>query len=53
MKTKISLQQWDPELARVAQKWADQCTNVDYKNDQKRKDPVLFHDTHAHRKTRK
>ena len=46
------LQQWDPELARVAQKWADQCSNVDYKNDQKRKDPVLFHDSHAYRKTR-
>ena len=36
----------------MAQKWADQCTNVDYKGDQKRRDPVLFHDTHAHRKTR-
>ena len=22
---------WDDELARVAQKWADQCANVDYK----------------------
>ena len=48
----LNFQQWDPELARVAQKWADQCTNVDYKGDQKRRDPVLFHDTHAHRKTR-
>ena len=47
-----SLQQWDPELARVAQKWADQCTDVDYKNDHKRKDPVLFHDPHSNRKTR-
>lgn len=41
--------QWDPELARVAQKWADQCANVDYKGDFKRKDPYLFHDKHAHR----
>jgi hypothetical protein len=22
---------WDDELARVAQKWADQCADVDYK----------------------
>ena len=44
------MQQWDPELARVAQKWADQCANVDYKGDIKRKDPLLFHDEHAHRK---
>ena len=43
--------QWDPELARVAQKWADQCVNVDYKGDKKRKDPFLFHDKHADRKT--
>ena len=43
-------QQWDPELARVAQKWADQCASVDYKNDKKRKDPLLFHDEHSHRK---
>ena len=46
----LFLQQWDPELARVAQKWADQCANVDYKNDIKRKDPLLFHDSHSHRK---
>ena len=23
-------QVWDDELARVAQKWADQCADVDY-----------------------
>ena len=43
--------QWDPELARVAQKWADQCVNVDYRGDKKRKDPHLFHDKHGQRKT--
>ena len=43
--------QWDPELARVAQKWADQCTDVDYRGDAKRKDPFLFHDKHGERKT--
>ena len=37
-------------MARVAQKWADQCADVDYQNDIKRKDPLLFHDAHAHRK---
>ncbi|XP_040567740.2 LOW QUALITY PROTEIN: SCO-spondin-like [Lepeophtheirus salmonis] len=42
--------QWDPELARVAQKWADQCAEVDYKEDIKRKDPLLYHDKHANRK---
>ena len=42
--------QWDPDLARVAQKWADQCAQVDYKSDIKRKDPALFHDEHSHRK---
>ena len=47
----LLFKQWDPELARVAQKWADQCTDVDYKNDPKRKDPLLFHDKHANRKT--
>ena len=46
----ILFQQWDSELARVAQKWADQCVDVDYQNDIKRKDPLLFHDAHAHRK---
>ena len=45
-----SFQQWDPELARVAQKWADQCADVDYRGDKKRKDPFLFHDEHSHRK---
>jgi len=34
----------------VAQKWADQCASVDYKGDKVRKDPLLFHDPHAHRK---
>ena len=43
-------QQWDPELARVAQKWADQCAQVDYKEDLTRKDPILTHDKHADRK---
>ena len=43
-------QVWDDELARVAQKWADQCANVDYKGDYKRKDPKLFHDPHPQRK---
>ncbi len=43
-------QQWDPELARVAQKWADQCADVDYQGDFKRKDPLLFHDQHSKRK---
>ena len=46
----ILIQQWDPELARVAQKWADQCADVDYRGDKKRKDPFLFHDEHSHRK---
>ena len=57
---------WDDELARVAQKWADQCADVDYvvrtpkiitfywpftlQNDEKRKDPHLFHDPHPQRK---
>ena len=41
---------WDDELARVAQKWADQCADVDYKGDYKRKDPHLFHDPHPQRK---
>ena len=27
----LSVQVWDDELARVAQKWADQCVDVDYK----------------------
>ena len=44
------LQVWDDELARVAQKWADQCADVDYKDDYKRKDPHLFHDPHPQRK---
>ncbi len=43
-------QEWDGELARVAQKWADQCANVDYRSDVKRKDPFLFHDEHSERK---
>ena len=47
------LQVWDDELARVAQKWADQCANVDYKEDYKRKDPHLFHDPHPQRKVGK
>jgi hypothetical protein len=34
----------------VAQKWADQCADVDYKDDYKRKDPHLFHDPHPQRK---
>ena len=46
----FNFQQWDPELARVAQKWADQCVDVDYRGDKKRKDPFLFHDEHSHRK---
>ena len=46
----ILIQQWDPELARVAQKWADQCADVDYRGDKKRKDPFLFHDVHGNRK---
>jgi len=41
---------WDDELARVAQKWADQCADVDYLDDEKRKDPHLFHDPHPQRK---
>lgn len=45
-----AFQEWDPELARVAQKWADQCANVDYRSDIKRKDPFLYHDEHAQRK---
>ena len=45
--------QWDPELARVAQKWADQCVEVDYRGDKQRKDPYLFHDKHGLRKTGK
>ena len=44
---------WDDELARVAQKWADQCADVDYKDDYKRKDPHLFHDPHPQRKVGK
>ena len=44
---------WDDELARVAQKWADQCADVDYKEDYKRKDPHLFHDPHPQRKVGK
>ena len=31
-------------MARVAQKWADQCVDVDYKDDYKRRDPILYHD---------
>jgi hypothetical protein len=46
----VYFQQWDPELARVAQKWADQCAQVDYKGDITRKDPILVHDKHANRK---
>ena len=46
----VLFQQWDPELARVAQKWADQCAQVDYKGDVTRKDPILVHDKHADRK---
>ena len=46
-------QEWDGELARVAQKWADQCANVDYRGDVKRKDPLFFHDEHGERKTGK
>ena len=45
--------QWDPELARVAQKWSDQCVDVDYQGDLKRKDPKLFHDLHGNRKIEK
>ena len=45
-----TFQEWDEELARVAQKWADQCANVDYRGDVKRKDPFLFHDEHSDRK---
>ena len=41
---------WDDELARVAQKWADQCADVDYKGDYKRQDPSLYHDSHPNRK---
>ena len=41
---------WDDELARVAQKWSDQCADVDYKGDFKRQDPTLFHDPHPQRK---
>ena len=26
----LTHQVWDDELARVAQKWADQCADVDY-----------------------
>ena len=37
----------------MAQKWADQCADVDYKDDYKRKDPHLFHDPHPHRKVGK
>ena len=32
------LQVWDDQLARVAQKWADQCADVDYKGDYKRRE---------------
>ena len=38
-------------MARVAQKWADQCVDVDYKDDYKRRDPILYHDTNPNRKT--
>jgi len=34
----------------VAQKWADQGAQVDYKGDITRKDPLLVHDKHADRK---
>ena len=34
----------------MAQKWADQCADVDYKGDHKRRDPSLFHDSHPNRK---
>ena len=37
----------------MAQKWADQCADVDYKDDYKRKDPHLFHDPHPQRKVGK
>ena len=43
-------QVWDDELARVAQKWSDQCMDVDYKGDEKRRDPALYHDAHPQRK---
>ena len=43
-------QVWDDELARVAQKWSDQCADVDYKGDYKRQDPLIKHDKHPHRK---
>ena len=43
-------QVWDDELARVAQKWADQCVDVDYKDDYKRRDPILYHDSNPNRK---
>ena len=48
--TVISNKVWDDQLARVAQKWADQCADVDYKGDHKRRDPSLFHDSHPNRK---
>ena len=38
-------------MAKVAQKWSDQCADVDYSGDIVRKDPWLFHDKHANRKT--
>ena len=41
---------WDDELARVAQKWSDQCADVDYKGDYKRQDPLIKHDKHPQRK---
>ena len=44
-------QVWDDELARVAQKWSDQCADVDYNGDYKRLDPALHHDPHPQRKT--
>ena len=34
----------------MAQKWADQCVDVDYKEDYKRRDPILYHDTNPNRK---
>ena len=43
-------QVWDDELARVAQKWSDQCADVDYKGDYKRQDPLIKHDKHPQRK---
>ena len=51
-KTKISsLSRWDPELARVAQVWADQCAGVLYLPHNGDAYPRLFHERGVERVT--